>query len=70
VDGSLLGGVVIGDAYWISGNNGTIYRLDAGSGEVVDQLDLVGFGPMPAAGNLWTVDFLSNSVYRLDENAD
>jgi outer membrane protein assembly factor BamB len=70
VDGSLFGGIVIGDSYWISGNNGTIYRLDAGSGEVVDQLDLVGFGPIPAAGNLWTVDFLSNTVFRLDEDAD
>jgi outer membrane protein assembly factor BamB len=69
VDGSLFGGVVIGDSYWVSGNNGTIYRLDAGSGEVVDQVDLVGFGPMAAAGNLWTVDFLSNTVYRLDEDA-
>jgi outer membrane protein assembly factor BamB len=70
VDGSLFGGIVIGDSYWISGNNGTIYRLDAGSGEVVDQLDLVGFGPIPAAGNLWTVDLLSNTVFRLDEDAD
>jgi outer membrane protein assembly factor BamB len=68
VDGSLFGGVVIGDSYWVSGNNGTIYRLDAGSGEVVDQVELVGFGPVPAAGNLWTVDFLSNTVYRLDED--
>lgn len=67
VDGSLFGGVVIGDSYWVSGNNGTIFRLDAGSGEVVDQFDLVGFGPIPAAGNLWTVDFISNTVYRLDE---
>ena len=70
VDGSLFGGIVIGDSYWISGNNGTIFRLDAGSGEVVHQLDLVGFGPIPAAGNLWTVDFLSNTVFRLDEAAD
>lgn len=69
VDDSLFGGVVIGDSYWISGNN-TIYRLDAGSGEVVDQIDLVGFGPIPAAGNLWTVDFLSNTVFRLDEEAN
>jgi DNA-binding beta-propeller fold protein YncE len=69
VDDSLFGGVVVGDSYWVSGNNGTIYRLDSGSGEVVDQLDLVGFGPIPAAGNLWTVDFLSNTVYRLDETA-
>jgi outer membrane protein assembly factor BamB len=70
VDGSLFGGVVIGDSYWVSGNNGTIYRLDAGSGEVVDQVELVGFGPVPAAGNLWTVDFLSNTVYRLDEDVN
>lgn len=70
VDGSLFGGVVIGRSYWISGNNGTIFRLDAGSGEVVDQIDLVGFGPIPAAGNLWTVDFLSNTVFRLDEEAN
>ena len=70
VDGSLFGGVVIGDSYWVSGNNGTIFRLDAGSGEVVDQFDLVGFGPIPAAGNLWTVDFLSNTVYRLDEGVN
>jgi DNA-binding beta-propeller fold protein YncE len=69
VDGSLFGGVVIGDSYWVSGNN-TIFQLDAGSGEVVDQLDLVGFGPMPAAGNLWTVDFLTNTVFRLDEDVD
>jgi outer membrane protein assembly factor BamB len=70
VDGSLFGGIVIGDSYWISGNDGTIYRLDADSGEVVDQLDMVGFGPILAAGNLWTVDFLSNTVFRLDEEAD
>lgn len=70
VDGSLFGGIVIGDSYWVSGNNGTIFQLDAGSGEVVDQLDLVGFGPIPAAGNLWTVDFVSNTVFRLDESAD
>jgi sugar lactone lactonase YvrE len=68
VDEALFGGVVIGDSYWVSGNN-TIYRLDAGSGEVIDQRDLVGFGPFPAAGNLWTVDFLSNTVFRLDEPA-
>jgi hypothetical protein len=30
----------------------------------------VGFGPIPAAGNLWTVDFVSNTVFRLDEDAD
>jgi DNA-binding beta-propeller fold protein YncE len=68
VDGALFGGVVIGDSYWVSGNN-TIYELDAESGEVLGQLDLVGFGPFPAAGNLWTVDFLSNNVFRLDEPA-
>jgi DNA-binding beta-propeller fold protein YncE len=68
VDDALFGGVVIGDSYWVSGNN-TIYRLDAGSGEVVEQLDLVGFGPIPAAGNLWTVDFVSNTVFRLDQPA-
>ena len=68
-DGSLFGGVVIGDSYWVSGNNG---RSSAGrrSGDVVDQIDLVGFGPMPADGDLWTVDFISNSVFRLDERAD
>lgn len=70
VDDSLFGGIVVGDSYWVSGNDGTIYRLDSGSGEVLDQVDLVGFGPIPAAGNLWTVDFLSNSVYRLDEDAN
>jgi sugar lactone lactonase YvrE len=70
VGGSLFGGVVIGDSYWVSGNDGTIYRLSAESGDVVDQVELVGFGPMPAAGSLWTVDFLSNSVFRLDEAAD
>jgi streptogramin lyase len=67
VDGSLFGGVVVGTSYWVSGNNGTIYRIDAESGEVVDRKDLVGFGPMPAAGNLWTVDFLTDTVFRLDE---
>jgi streptogramin lyase len=69
VGGALFGGVVIGDSYWVSGNN-TLYRLDAGSGEVVDQLDLVGFGPFPADGNLWTVDFLSNTVFRLNEGVE
>jgi hypothetical protein len=29
----------------------------------------VGFGPIPAAGDLWTVDFLSDTVFRLDERA-
>ena len=68
VDEALFGGTVLGDSYWASGNN-TLYRLDVESGEVVDQLDLVGFGPFPAAGDLWTVDFLSNTVFRLDERA-
>jgi DNA-binding beta-propeller fold protein YncE len=68
VDTATFGGFVIGDSYWVSGNN-TLIRLDRESGEVVDQLDLVGFGPIPAAGNLWTVDFLSNTVFRLDERA-
>ena len=67
---SLFGGVVIGDSYWVAGNDGTIFQLDAGSGDIVDQIDLVGFGPMPADGDLWTVDFISNSVFRLDERAD
>lgn len=70
VDGSLFGGIVIGDSYWVSGNDGTVYRLDAASGEVVDEFELVGFGPLPAAGGLWTLDFISNTVYRLDERAD
>jgi DNA-binding beta-propeller fold protein YncE len=69
VGDSLFGGVVIGDSYWVSSNDGTIYQLDAANGEVVDQRDQVGFGPIPAAGNLWTVDFLSETVYRLDETA-
>lgn len=69
VDGSLFGGVVIGGSYWVSGNNGTLFELDAETGEVLGQKDLVGFGPLPAAGNLWTVDFLSNAVFRLDEPA-
>lgn len=68
VEDALFGGFVIGDSYWVSGNN-TLYRLDAESGEIVAQLDLVGFGPFPAAGDLWTVDFLSNNVFRLDERA-
>jgi DNA-binding beta-propeller fold protein YncE len=67
-DEALFGGFVIGDSYWASGNN-TLYRFDIESGEVVDQLELVGFGPIPAAGDLWTVDFLSDTVFRLDERA-
>jgi outer membrane protein assembly factor BamB len=70
VDGSLFGGIVIGDSYWVSSNNGTIYQLDTTSGEVVDRRELIGFGPIPAAGNLWTVDFLSDTVFRLDEPAN
>jgi DNA-binding beta-propeller fold protein YncE len=68
VGGANFGGVVIGESYWVSGNN-TLYRLDAETGEVEDQLDLVGFGPFPAVGDLWTVDFVSNTVFRLDERA-
>lgn len=67
VDGSLFGGVVVGDPYWVAGNDGTVYRIDTGSGEVQDQLELVGFGPVAAAGNLWTVDLLTDTVFRLDE---
>jgi outer membrane protein assembly factor BamB len=70
VDGSLFGGIVIGDSYWVSSNNGTIFQLDTTNGEVVDRRDLIGFGPIPAVGNLWTVDFLTDAVYRLDEPAD
>ena len=69
VDGSLFGGRVVGDSYWIADNNGTIYRVDTKSGAVVDELEALGFGPIPAAGNLWTVDFLTDTVYRLDESA-
>jgi DNA-binding beta-propeller fold protein YncE len=68
VGGANFGGIVVGDSYWVSGNN-TLYRLDVETGEVEDQLDLVGFGPFPAAGDLWTVDFVSNTVFRLDERA-
>ena len=68
VDDALFGGLVVGDSYWVSGNN-TLYRLDTDTGEVEDQLDLVGFGPFPADGDLWTVDFVSNTVFRLDERA-
>jgi streptogramin lyase len=66
-DGPLFGGVVIGDSFWGSANDGTIYRLDASSGQILEQRELLGFGPIPADGNLWTVDFLSDAVYRLDE---
>jgi streptogramin lyase len=68
VGGANFGGFVVGDSYWVSGNN-TLYRLDLETGEVEDQLDLVGFGPFAAAGDLWTVDFVSNTVFRLDERA-
>lgn len=66
-DGPLFGGIVLGDSFWASGNDGTLYRLDARSGEVLEQRELLGFGPIPAAGNLWTVDFLSDAVYRLED---
>jgi streptogramin lyase len=69
VDGSLFGGIVIGDSYWVSGSDGTIYRLDADTAAVEDRVEFVGFGPIPADGNLWTVDFLTDAVYRLDEPA-
>jgi streptogramin lyase len=68
-DSPLFGGIVIGDSFWASGNDGTLYRLDAGSGQVVEARELLGFGPLPAAGNLWTVDFLSDAVYRLPDPA-
>jgi outer membrane protein assembly factor BamB len=68
-EGPLFGGVVIGDSFWGSGNNGTVYRFDASTGQPLEQRPLLGFGPIPAAGNLWTVDFLSDAVYRLDEPA-
>jgi outer membrane protein assembly factor BamB len=68
-DGPLFGGVVLGDSFWASGNDGTLFRLDAESGDVLERRDLLGFGPIPAAGNLWTVDFLSDAVYRLDDPA-
>jgi streptogramin lyase len=70
VDSSLFGGIVIGDSYWVAGNDGTLFQLDTESGDVVDQIDLVGFGPMPGDGDLWSVDFLSNTVFRLDERAE
>ncbi|MGH7539902.1 MAG: hypothetical protein ACRELC_02780, partial [Gemmatimonadota bacterium] len=69
VDSSLFGGVVVGEDYWVSSNDGTVYRLDGRSGEVEETFELVGFGPVPAAGNLWTVDFVSDTVFRLDEPA-
>jgi hypothetical protein len=70
VDSSLFGGIVIGDSYWVAGNNGTLFQLDAESGDVVGQIDLVGFGPMPGDGDLWSVDFFSNTVFRLDERSE
>lgn len=66
---SLFGGIVVGSDYWVSDADGTVYHLDGRSGAVVDRFELVGFGPVPAAGNLWTVDFLSSTVFRLDEPA-
>jgi sugar lactone lactonase YvrE len=66
---SLFGGIVVGADYWVAGADGTVYHLDGESGEVVDRFELVGFGPVPAAGDLWTVDFVSSTVFRLDEPA-
>lgn len=68
-EGPLFGGVVLGDSFWASGNDGTLFRLDAGTGEELEARELLGFGPIPADGNLWTVDFLSDAVYRLDDPA-
>ena len=66
---SLFGGIVVGADYWVAGSDGTVYHLDGRTGEVVDRFELVGFGPVPAAGNLWTVDFVASTVFRLDEPA-
>jgi outer membrane protein assembly factor BamB len=66
-DGPLFGGIVLGGSYWATGNDGTLYRLDAESGQELERRELLGFGPIPADGNLWTVDFLSDAVYRLED---
>jgi streptogramin lyase len=66
-DRPLFGGIVVGDSFWASDDDGTLLRFDAGSGQLVEERELLGFGPIPAAGNLWTVDFLSDAVYRLEE---
>jgi outer membrane protein assembly factor BamB len=68
-DGPLFGGIVLGGSFWATGNDGTLYRLDAESGQELERRDLLGFGPIPADGNLWTVDFLSDAVYRLEDPA-
>jgi outer membrane protein assembly factor BamB len=66
-DGPLFGGIVLGGSYWATGNDGTLYRLDAESGQELERRELLGFGPIPADGNLWTVDFLSDAVFRLED---
>jgi streptogramin lyase len=66
---SLFGGIVIGDDYWVADSDNNLYRLDGTTGEIVDRFEQIGFGPYPAAGNLWTVDFLAESAYRLDRPA-
>jgi outer membrane protein assembly factor BamB len=68
-DGPLFGGIMLGGSYWATGNNGTLYRLDGETGEVLEQRELLGFGPIPADGNLWTIDFFSDAVYRLEDPA-
>lgn len=66
---SLFGGIVIGDDYWVADSDNNLYRLDGKTGDVVDRFEQIGFGPYPADGNLWTVDFLAESAYRLDRPA-
>jgi streptogramin lyase len=66
---SLFGGIVIGDDYWVADSDNNLYRLDGTTGQVVDRFEQIGFGPFPADGNLWTVDFLAESAYRLDRPA-
>jgi streptogramin lyase len=69
VSDSLFGGIVIGDNYWVADSDNNLYRLDGRTGEIVDRFEQIGFGPFPADGNLWTVDFLAESAYRLDRPA-
>jgi streptogramin lyase len=66
---SLFGGILVGGDYWVSDSGGSVFHLDGRTGEVVREYERVGFGPFPAAGNLWTVDFLAESAFRLDEPA-
>jgi len=66
---SLFGGIVIGDDYWVADSDNNLYRLDGTTGQIVDRFEQIGFGPYPADGNLWTVDFLAESAYRLDRPA-